>query len=901
MPDPAPLRFDCFTLELDNERLLRDGEPVGLTPKAFALLALLAQRAGRLVLKDELLDTVWGRRFVSEGTVKSLLAELRAAMGDDARAPRWVETVPRRGLRFIGQLRPVPPADSEVDATGPVPAAPLVLRPAGSNPLPVAPSPPIARELELSQLAMLLQAQRLVTLIGPAGVGKTRLALAVATAWPAGEPVWWIELAPLARADADAATLRAMLVSGLRLAPAAAASDDALAAALPALGGLLLLDNAEHVLDALAPLVARLHRHAPRLRWLLTSREPLNVAAEQVFRLAPMPVPQPADDAELPRVLAAGAVQLFVARVAARLPGFALTEAQAAAAARVCRALDGLPLALEMAAARVPVLGVGGLDEQLRGAGVDADEPGGRLALLTQGLRDLAPHQRTLRASLNWGHALLTADEQRVFRRLAVFSGGFTLGAAVIVCADLLAPGEVLDALHALVDKSLLGTASNAGAGPSGAPRFSLLESVREFAAEQLKAEGEADAAARAQLSATGDYWRRADDEALDVPAMAWLERHALELGNLRAALRWAQRAVAPADGGDAPPGHEGDQAPATCQPIATELLALIGHAHLLWTRHGLPREGRHWCEVAASVVAAMPEPPADLLLANIDLLRADLSFIYRMLPIEEGLAAAERAAGTLARAGDARHEFHARALAASLKTESGRAAEGDAHIERMRALVKPGWGELRLRYLRVAEAAAARRRGDLATFRAIAQQELLLCRRLQAAGESWTAAHLVCVAEGLHGRADLALAATTQAVAEICAAGRQQQYGQLLSMHALLTAEHRPTGEARRVLTLTLPALAQMGAAEVQWLALAWLAWHEQRPEDAAAVIGWFESPTHGAASRFGPETLVGQTRLRLIELVEAALGAHRATAGRLAGHGLGFERALAAAWGER
>jgi predicted ATPase/DNA-binding winged helix-turn-helix (wHTH) protein len=893
MPDPSPLRFDCFTLELDNERLLRDGEPVGLTPKAFALLAMLAQRAGCLVLKDELLDTVWGRRFVSEGTVKSLLAELRAAMGDDARAPRWLETVPRRGLRFIGQLQPEPQAD----AAGPEPAAPPALRPAGPNALPVAPSPPIARDLELSQLATLLQTQRLVTLIGPAGVGKTRLALAVATAWPAGEPVWWIELAPLARADADAATLRAMLVSGLRLAPAASASDDALAAALPALGGLLLLDNAEHVLDALAPLVARLHRHAPRLRWLLTSREPLNVAAEQVFRLAPMPVPQPADDAELPRVLATGAVQLFVARVASRLPGFALTEAQAASAARVCRALDGLPLALELAAARVPVLGVGGLDEQLRGHGVDADEAGGRLALLTQGLRDLAPHQRTLRASLNWGHALLTSDEQRVFRRLAVFSGGFTLPAAVTVCADL-SPGELLDALHALVDKSLLATALSAGVAPSGPPRFSLLESMREFAAEQLKAAGEADAVARAQLSATGDYWRRADEEALDVPAMAWLERHAFELANLRAALRWAQRAVASADR-VAAPGRDGDQAPAASHSIATELLALIGHAHLLWTRHGLPREGRHWCEVAASVVAAMPAPPADALLANIDLLRADLSFIYRMLPIEEGLAAAERAAETLARVGDARHEFHARALAASLMTECGRAAEGDAHIERMRALAKPDWGELRLRFLRLSDALAARRRGNLATYRAIAQQELALCRRLQAAGESWTAAYMVCVAESLCGRSDLALAATTQAVAEVCAAGRQQQYGQLLSMHALLTAEHRPTEEARHVLTLTLPALSQMGAAEVQWLALAWLAWHEQRPEDAAAVIGWFESPTHGAASRFGPETLVGQTRLRLIEHVEVALGTARATAGRLVGHGLGIERALAAAWG--
>jgi hypothetical protein len=434
--------------------------------------------------------------------------------------------------------------------------------------------------------------------------------------------------------------------------------------------------------------------------------------------------------------------------------------------------------------------------------------------------------------------------------------------------------------LQALVEKSLVHPSAGIPYG-GGPPRFTLLESIREFAAEQLKASAEADIAARAHLQAVGDHWRRADAEALDVPAMDWLDRHGVELDNTRAALRWARRTALAG-----PAAERG--------AVALALLALIGHTHLLWTRHGLPQEGRQQCEVADEVIATLADPPPEALRANIDLLRADLAFIYRVLPIADGLAAAERACTAHARGGDPHHEFHARGLAASLLLESGRAAEGDGHIERMRALARPHWSPLRLRYLRVHEATRARRLGDLATFGDIAREQWRLMRRLQAAGESWTAAHLVCLAEGLQGRAEEALSVTGLAAAEILAAGRLQQFGQLLSMHAMLSAEHRTPAEARQVLQHTLPLLPQMGAAEVQWLALAWLAWNEQRTNDAARVVGWFESPSHGAAARFGPETLVGQTRLRLVRRLEEAQGAAATEALRREGHALGMDQAL-------
>lgn len=877
MAPRPPVHFDGFTLDLDNERLLKDGTVVPLTPKAFALLAHLAGQPDRLVRKDDLLDAVWGRRFVSEGTIKSLLAELRAAMGDDARRPRWVQTVPRRGLRFIGRLQAPAPATGPATAAEAT-AASLPIVPPG---LPLGETAPIARAAEQQALQQALAAHRLVTLTGPAGVGKTCLSLAVASALAATVQVWWIELAPLAAADADAAGLRSVLGAGLRLAATACNSDDALATASNMLQGLLVLDNAEHVVESLAPLLARLLRHAPGLRTLVTSREPLRIAAEHVIRLAPLAAPDPADDADPDRVRASAAVRLFSARVAEHLPGFTLTDAQCAAAARVCRALDGLPLAVEMAAARVPVLGVGGLAEHLGADAAAGASANGRLGLLTGGPRDRAPHQRTLRDSIAWSHALLTDPQRQVLRRLAVFRGGFTLDSACAVCAGGAAGldrAQVIDAVHALLEKSLVSAGT---ATPAPDPRrFMLLESVREFAAGQLELASESTDAARAHVMAMERQWRLADEVALDVPAVRWYEQQLLDLDNLRAALRHARDR---AEGGDA--------------TMAAALFSLVGSGHMLWLRHALPQEGRAWCEVAAERAAALPSVAAyEEPLARVDLTRAGITFIYRTIPLADGLAAAERAIAVFERSGDARRLFHAHALAGLLGSELGRADEAERrHLPAMRALARPDWGRLRLRFLRNAEGMAARRHGDLATFRALAREEWTVSRDAGAQAESWTAAYTLALAECLHGAPDAALHITSTVVPEVLAAGRQQQYGQLLSLHALLCTRHRTPDEARRALAVSTPLIAVMGACEIQWLALAWLAWHEDRPADAAGLLGWFESPSHGAAARYRSPTLIDRLRVELVTLVQQRLGEAAADAARHDGQDWGAERALA------
>ena len=278
------------------------------------MLQALVQRPGELVTKDELLDTVWGRRFITEGVIKAAVAELRKVLADDPKLPRWIETVPRRGYRFAAAVQA---------AAAPLrPTVASMPRLTSAGNLPPSLEPTFGRDTALATLTGLLDAQRLITLAGPSGVGKTCLLLALGAAqapvWSDG--VWWVELAALAPDATDSASLCALLAQTLQLGSAAAGSAAALARALQPLHLLLLLDNAEHLLPQLAPLVATLVLQAPSLRIVLTSQEPLRIAGEQVVRLPPLSLPLQSDDADAQRLMASAAVQLFVARVAARLP-----------------------------------------------------------------------------------------------------------------------------------------------------------------------------------------------------------------------------------------------------------------------------------------------------------------------------------------------------------------------------------------------------------------------------------------------------------------------------------------------------------------------------------------------------------------------------------------------------
>jgi predicted ATPase/DNA-binding SARP family transcriptional activator len=393
----------------------------------------------------------------------------------------------------------------------------------------------VGRNVELGELAKLVEQHRLVTVIGPGGAGKTSLAVALAERLVAGHPdgVWLVELAalrdPTLLAEAVAVTLG---LSEEAAGPGIPLPAERLATFAADKAMLLVLDNCEHLVGACTELVGRLLQAGPRVRVLATSREVLGVPGEVVWPIPPLAVPDPAeadDQATAPEVLAGfDAVRLFVERATSAHPGFALDTANAPVVAELCRRLDGLPLAIELAAARVRALPPVELAARLED----------RFRLLAGGARALDPRQQTLRATVDWSWDLLEERDRRLLRRLSVFSGGWTVAAAEAVCGgDGLEAAEVLDGLFRLVDRSLVVAA---GGDPA---RFTLLETLRAYGTKRLAEAGEAEA-----VAARHTAWclALAEQAATHRTARPWLRRVAADYDNLQAALDRAMAAPDP-------------------------------------------------------------------------------------------------------------------------------------------------------------------------------------------------------------------------------------------------------------------------------------------------------------------------------------------------------------------
>lgn len=505
------LQFDCFEMQLADRRVLCGGREVALRGRAFDVLAALAQRPGRLVNKDELLEQVWPGLVVEEGNIAVQIAAIRKAL-----FPELIATVPGHGYRLTATPIVSDAALAQAAASG---ASLLTERPSVAVAAPAL----FGREDDMARVRAALQMPGCVTVTGTGGVGKTALARALYVGWDLG-PATWIDLS-VWPADDD---LQPALSASLGVHLEASAGDDSplgapLDAVLGGAGRLLVLDNAEHLLEPLAALLPRWLAALPSLHLLVTSQAALRVSGERLESLAPLALP--ADQADEEEVSRSSAVALFLARLRAldsRRPwaGDALPLVR-----QLCVRLDGLPLAMEMAAARVPLLGLQGV--------LDAVDQ--RFALLRLGRRDSPARHQSLLAALDWSFSLLDPEDQQLFSALGVFAGSFTLNQAVAVAGKREeARWEVIDRLAVLVERSLLSV------GPEDPPRYRLLETLRAYALQQLQSDGREQLLRGRHAQAMLDLVRAADETPEGPLRDAKTEQVLQDMGQVREAFRWS-------------------------------------------------------------------------------------------------------------------------------------------------------------------------------------------------------------------------------------------------------------------------------------------------------------------------------------------------------------------------
>jgi predicted ATPase/DNA-binding winged helix-turn-helix (wHTH) protein len=511
---PLNYQFGEFTLDVARGYVLRAGEEIKLRPKVYETLKYLVEHPGRLIGKQELMQAVWPDAFVTDDSLVQCTLELRRALND--RSQQLLKTVPRRGYLFTAEVIQQPRKPAHFPTADPLsngrqrsPTKTGRKR----HDLPTPRTSLIGREQEVAEVSdLLLRGDvRLLSLTGPGGAGKTRLGVAVAAAiadqFTAG--VQFVSLASIT----DPCFVVAALANALEIQQVANRTVPQLIADQLQNSGpfLLILDNFEQVLPA-ATVVAETLEASPSLKILVTTRSCLRIYGEQEFPVTPL-----AQDS---------AIKLFAQRASAVWPDFVITPENAPAVQEICLRLDGLPLAIELAAARTKVLSPSGILDRLECP----------LQLLTGGALDLPERQQTLRKTIDWSHGFLNEAEQKLFRRLSVFVGGCTLEAVEAVCNTSRDVGiDLFEGLSSLVDKNLVQRVDRAEAEP----RFAMLETIREYALERLTDSSEQSATRRAQAAYCLVIAEEGNPELSSADRTRWLALCDVEIDNFRSALDW--------------------------------------------------------------------------------------------------------------------------------------------------------------------------------------------------------------------------------------------------------------------------------------------------------------------------------------------------------------------------